>query len=199
MNPSLVAPASNSEFDVRVRQAIRSARNSLPQLAVLVFSLDRCTATTKCNEKDLARFQNAVLMRLRGGLRETDSVALLSNGHFGVLLQSVQGAQDLDLIINRLLGRLDEDQQDTLINMDAPRHTRVRRILAGPFAARSSRTVESSARTPSPVPAAAMTASNSERAATGRRRAMFDYGHERVLRKPLPSFHPGERIAAWKL
>jgi EAL domain-containing protein (putative c-di-GMP-specific phosphodiesterase class I)/GGDEF domain-containing protein len=108
MNPSLVAPASNSEFDVRVRQAIRSARNSLPQLAVLVFSLDRCTATAKCNEKDLARFQNAVLMRLRGGLRETDSVALLSNGHFGVLLQSVQGAQDLDLIINRLLGRLDE-------------------------------------------------------------------------------------------
>jgi cytochrome P450 len=28
------------------------------------------------------------------------------------------------------------DQQDTLINMDAPRHTKLRRILAGPFAAR---------------------------------------------------------------
>jgi EAL domain-containing protein (putative c-di-GMP-specific phosphodiesterase class I) len=47
-------------------------------------------------------------MRLRSGLRESDALAWLANGHLAVLLQNVQGPQDLDLIINRLLGRLNE-------------------------------------------------------------------------------------------
>jgi EAL domain-containing protein (putative c-di-GMP-specific phosphodiesterase class I)/GGDEF domain-containing protein len=103
-----VSNASKSEFEVRVRQAIRSAKNSLPQVAVLVFSFENSTPYLTLNDKDLMAFQNAVLMRLRSGLRESDSVALLGNGHLGVLLQSVQGPQDLDLVINRVLGRLDE-------------------------------------------------------------------------------------------
>ena len=103
-----VSNASKSEFEVRVRQAIRSAKNSLPQVAVLVFSFENSTLYLTLNDKDLMAFQNAVLMRLRSGLRESDSVALLGNGHLGVLLQSVQGPQDLDLVINRVLGRLDE-------------------------------------------------------------------------------------------
>ena len=45
-------------------------------------------------------------MRLRGALRDSDTVALLSDDQVGVLLQSVQGPQDLDLVVNRLLGRL---------------------------------------------------------------------------------------------
>jgi EAL domain-containing protein (putative c-di-GMP-specific phosphodiesterase class I)/GGDEF domain-containing protein len=101
----------NSEFEVRVRQAIRLARNSLPQVAVLVFSFDDSTDRLLLSDKDLAAFRSAVLMRLRSALRESDSVALLSNGHFGVLLQSVQGPQDLDLVISRLIARLDEPVQ----------------------------------------------------------------------------------------
>lgn len=103
-----VSNPNKSEFEVRVRQAIRSAKNSLPQVAVLVFSFENSTAFLALNDKDVVAFQNAVLMRLRSGLRESDSVALLGNGHLGVLLQSVQGPQDLDLVINRVMGRLDE-------------------------------------------------------------------------------------------
>jgi EAL domain-containing protein (putative c-di-GMP-specific phosphodiesterase class I)/GGDEF domain-containing protein len=116
MNNNLVTNPNNSEFEVRVRQAIRSAKNSLPQVAVLVFSFDNATNGLSLADKDLHTFQNAVLLRLKSGLRESDSVALLGNGHLGVLLQSVQGPQDLDLITNRLLGRLDDPAQ---IN-DAP-------------------------------------------------------------------------------
>jgi len=105
-NPASIA--SNSEFELRVRQAIRSARNSLPQVAVLVFSFESSTEGLAPDEKVMTAFNNAVMMRLRSGLRESDSVALLSNGHIGVLLQSVQGPQDLDLVLNRLLARLDE-------------------------------------------------------------------------------------------
>ena len=109
-----IESASNSEFEVRVRQAIRSAKNSLPQVAVLVCSFEN--STNGLNDRDLASFQSSVLMRLRSGLRESDSVAVLNNGHLGVLLQSVQGPQDLDLVTNRLLARLDDAIQ---IN-DAP-------------------------------------------------------------------------------
>src|SRR6185503_1868198 len=112
MSSASPAPsANNSEFAVRVRQAIRSAKNSLPQVAVLVFSFDSTINRLCLHGNELLGFQNRVLMRLRRGLRESDSVALLDSGHAGVLLQAVQGPQDLDLVINRLLARLDEPLQ----------------------------------------------------------------------------------------
>lgn len=108
METKQVSTASSSEFELRVRQAIRSAKNSFPQVAVLIFAFENSTQGLSRNCRVTAAFNNAVIMRLRGGLRESDSVALLNNGHIGVLLQSVQGPQDLDLVLNRLLGRLDE-------------------------------------------------------------------------------------------
>ena len=111
MENSPIESAGNSEFEVRVRQAIRSAKNSLPQVAVLVFSFESSTGALSLCDGDLLGFQNTVLMRLRSGLRESDSVAVLSNGHLAVLLQSVQGPQDLDLVTNRLLARLDDALQ----------------------------------------------------------------------------------------
>jgi EAL domain-containing protein (putative c-di-GMP-specific phosphodiesterase class I)/GGDEF domain-containing protein len=111
MNNNPVSSSGNAEFEVRVRQAIRSAKNSLPQVAVLVLSIDKAVSSLNLSDKDLMAVQNSVLMRLKGGLRESDSVALLGSGHLAVLLQSVQGPQDLDLIINRLLSRLDEPVQ----------------------------------------------------------------------------------------
>ena len=102
---------SNAEFAVRVRQAIRSAKNSVPQVAVLVFSFESSLEALTLSDRDLLGIQSAVLMRLKGGLRESDSVAVLSNGHVGVLLQSVQGHQDLDLISRRLLARLEDPLQ----------------------------------------------------------------------------------------
>ena len=111
MSKNPIFGAGNSEFEVRVRRAIRSVKNSLPQVAVLVFSLESSTKSPSPDDKGLKAFHNAVLMRLRSGLRESDSVALLGNGHLAVLLQTVQGPQDLDLIITRLLARLEKPVQ----------------------------------------------------------------------------------------
>ena len=105
---SPAANVSTSEFEIRVRQAIRSAKNSLPQLALLVVSFANNTERACFDAKETLAFQNAVLMRLKSGLRESDAVALLANGEYGVLLHSVQGPQDLELVVSRLLGRLDE-------------------------------------------------------------------------------------------
>ena len=100
-----------AEFEVRVRQAIRSARNNLPQVAVLVFSFDKTIDSALVQGSDSSLLFNTILMRLKSGLRESDSVASMDNGHIAVLLQSVQGPQDLNLVISRLLSRLDEPVQ----------------------------------------------------------------------------------------
>jgi EAL domain-containing protein (putative c-di-GMP-specific phosphodiesterase class I)/GGDEF domain-containing protein len=111
MSTTSSSDARNAEFEIRVRQAIRSARNNLPQVAVLIVSFDKSSNGTLLSESHLPAFQSSVLMRLRSGLRETDSVARLDNGHLAVLLQAVQGPQDLDLVISRLLSRLDDPVQ----------------------------------------------------------------------------------------
>ena len=111
MQTSPVAGSRNTEFEVRVRQAIRLAKNNLPQVAVLVFSFEKTVNSSLLDDANLPIFYNSILMRLKAGLRESDSVASLDNDHLAVLLQSVQGPQDLDLVINRLLSRLDDPVQ----------------------------------------------------------------------------------------
>lgn len=106
-----ISSANNSEFELRVRQAILSAKHSVPQIAVVLFAFDTGVNGSNASELNLAAIQNSISMRLRGGLRDSDTVALLGGGQMGVLLQSVQGPQDLDLVVNRLLTGLAEPIQ----------------------------------------------------------------------------------------
>ncbi len=99
------AAAGNTEFELRLRQALLSAKHTIPQVAVLLFAFDQL-AQQNCSDQIRAGLQNSILIRIRGALRDSDTVGLLANGNIGVLLQSVQGPQDLDLVINRLLTRL---------------------------------------------------------------------------------------------
>jgi len=105
MDNSSASASGNAEFELRVRQALLSAKHSIPQLAVLLFAFKQ---SFNCNNSRQTALNNSVLIRLRGGLRDSDTVSLLSNGHIGILLQSVQGPRDLDLVISRLLTRLAE-------------------------------------------------------------------------------------------
>jgi EAL domain-containing protein (putative c-di-GMP-specific phosphodiesterase class I)/GGDEF domain-containing protein len=111
MNSNPSSAASNSEFELRARQAILSAKHSIPQVAVLLFAFDTVKHGLYAGDTSSTAFYNSVSMRLRGGLRDSDMVSLLSSGHIGVLLQSVQGPQDLELVTNRLLNRLEEPVQ----------------------------------------------------------------------------------------
>jgi EAL domain-containing protein (putative c-di-GMP-specific phosphodiesterase class I)/GGDEF domain-containing protein len=107
MDNSSASASGNAEFELRVRQALLSAKHSIPQIAVVLFAFKQPFNCNTPGQQTIA-LHNSILIRLRDGLRESDTVALLSSGHIGVLLQSVQGAQDLDLVINRLLTRLAE-------------------------------------------------------------------------------------------
>lgn len=102
---------SDSEFALQVRQAILSAKHTIPKVAILLFSFDHDSNPLTLHTNQSATFRNSVSMRLRSALRDSDSIAILSSGQVGVLLQSVTGPQDLERVINRLLLRLAEPFQ----------------------------------------------------------------------------------------
>jgi EAL domain-containing protein (putative c-di-GMP-specific phosphodiesterase class I)/GGDEF domain-containing protein len=103
---SVISSNGNTEFELRLRQALLSAKHTMPQVAVVLFAFDHSTSGPA--DAIANSLNNSVLMRLRGGLRDSDTVGLLNSGHIGVLLQSVQGPQDLELVTNRLLTRLED-------------------------------------------------------------------------------------------
>jgi EAL domain-containing protein (putative c-di-GMP-specific phosphodiesterase class I)/GGDEF domain-containing protein len=110
MSHNAVSTSGNAEFELRIRQALLSAKHTVPQVAVLLFAFNHSNTSDNLDPAGNA-LNNSALMRLRGGLRDSDTVTLLNSGHIGVLLQSVQGPQDLDLVINRLLARLEDPVQ----------------------------------------------------------------------------------------
>jgi EAL domain-containing protein (putative c-di-GMP-specific phosphodiesterase class I) len=119
-NPA--SAASNSEFELRARQAILSAKHSIPQVAILLFAFDTARQGLHRGDVHFSAFYNSISMRLRGGLRDSDVVSILSSGHIGILVQSVQGLQDLELVTNRLLTRLEDPLQiDNLTFTTEPR------------------------------------------------------------------------------
>src|SRR5215510_6235827 len=107
MHESSTAEASNAEFELRVQQAIQSAMYSTSQVAVLLIALD-ASINSKTSNSAVSKMTNAVLLRLRGGLRDSDTVAQLEHGQIGILLRSVQSPKDINLVMDRLVAQLAE-------------------------------------------------------------------------------------------
>jgi len=105
------AALSDSEFALQVRQALLSAKHTIPKVAVLLFALDNDSNASVQASESSTGIHNSMCMRLRNALRDADTVAVLSSGQVGVLLQSVSGPQDLERVINRLLLRIAEPIQ----------------------------------------------------------------------------------------
>jgi EAL domain-containing protein (putative c-di-GMP-specific phosphodiesterase class I)/GGDEF domain-containing protein len=108
MSPTSNAGTGSAEFELRVQQAIQSAMYSTSQVAVLLIELE---TLIKGQSQEFATSkvgQNSILVRLRGSLRETDTVAALDYGQIGVLLRSVQSPKDINLVAGRLVAQLAE-------------------------------------------------------------------------------------------
>ena len=108
VNPSSKAAPASAEFQLRVQQAIQLAMYSTSQVAVLLIELETPINDQTDNPATSAGIQNSILVRLRGGLRETDTVAVLDHGQIGVLLRSVQSPRDINLVASRLTAQLAE-------------------------------------------------------------------------------------------
>jgi EAL domain-containing protein (putative c-di-GMP-specific phosphodiesterase class I) len=108
MNPWSTTAASSAEFELRVQQAIQSAMYSTSQVVVLLIQVDTPANGRSGESAPSAALQNSVLVRLRGGVRESDTVTLLGDGKIGVLLRSVQSPKDVNLVVGRLIAQLAE-------------------------------------------------------------------------------------------
>src|SRR5262245_598795 len=103
MSESTTPGASNAEFELRVQQAIQSAMYTTSQVVVVLIDLE-----SSLSSQSNRTVQNSILVRLRGRVRESDTVTLLDQGQIGVLLRSVQSPKDINLIVTRLVGQLAE-------------------------------------------------------------------------------------------
>ena len=108
MSQTSTSGAGSAEFELAVQQAIQSAMYSTTQVAVLLIELERSINGPSHDSGTSTAAQNSILIRLRGGLRETDTVAVLDHGQIGVLLRSVQSPRDINLVAGRLVAQLAE-------------------------------------------------------------------------------------------
>ena len=108
MTPTTTTGVGNAEFELRVQQAIQSAMYSTSQVAVLLIDLETSTNGQPHESRTSTVTQNSMLVRLRGNLRETDTVAMLDHEQIGVLLRSVQSPKDINLVVGRLMPQLAE-------------------------------------------------------------------------------------------
>lgn len=78
-------------------------------LAVLSLALGRCPSTiTAMGHDGCDELLRCVAMRLRGSLRETDALAVLQKGEFGILLMKAESERDLLPVITKLLDCISE-------------------------------------------------------------------------------------------
>jgi len=108
MNSNFACSAFDAEFHLRTRQALLASQHSTHQVALMQISLeDHANRLVPIAEAESA-IHNAILMRLRNDLRESDTVMALASGRIGVLLASVTGRDDIDRVIKRLMTVLKE-------------------------------------------------------------------------------------------
>ncbi len=93
----------------RLGQQLAVATREEQGLTLLVLAMNRCPCTVSINGEDICdTLLRAVAMRLKESLRQTDTLAVLQPGEFGILLPKAAGERELLPIIAKLLECLNE-------------------------------------------------------------------------------------------
>jgi EAL domain-containing protein (putative c-di-GMP-specific phosphodiesterase class I)/GGDEF domain-containing protein len=112
MNVTPDSLGTNAEFELQLQQAIQSAMYSTSQVAVLLIEFDGIIDQSSPDPKVVAAHKSPVLLRLRGSVRESDTVSSLDGGRIGVILRSIQSPKDINQVVNRLLSQISEPMGD---------------------------------------------------------------------------------------
>jgi len=109
MNYETRPPTStDAEFRLRVRQAILVAQSSARQFGLLLIDCPGTTEDTVHSDDASRHFENYLFMQVRNSLRDSDTIMHLSDHVLGVLLPFVTSTEDVELVIWRILGKIDE-------------------------------------------------------------------------------------------
>ena len=93
----------------RLQQLLAIAGREQQGLAVLFLALGRCPGSLNALKHDgCDELLRCVTVRLRSALRETDTLAVLQQGEFGILLPKAGSERELLPVVNKLLGCIHE-------------------------------------------------------------------------------------------
>ena len=95
----------HAEFHLRVRQAILVAQTGARQFGLLLI---QCPTYINDPYDGDREFQKSLFMQIRNSLRDSDTIIDLSDCLVGVLLPFVRSPEDVELVIWRILGKLEE-------------------------------------------------------------------------------------------
>ena len=98
----------HAEFHLRMRQAILVAQTGSRQFGLLLVQCPPANDDTLHPYDGDREFQNSLFMRIRNSLRDSDTIIHLSDRLVGVLLPFVRSTEDVELVIWRILGKLEE-------------------------------------------------------------------------------------------
>lgn len=104
----LPTSSSDAEFHLRVRQAILVAQTSARQFGLLLIQCPPGTGDALNNDDSNREFENSLFMQIRNSLRDSDTIMHFSDRLLGVLLPFVRSTEDIELVIWRILGKIEE-------------------------------------------------------------------------------------------
>src|SRR6185295_7689875 len=111
---TLPASSSDAEFHLRVRQAILVAQTSARQIGLLLIHCHGTSDNLAQLGDGSIEFENSLFMQIRNSLRDSDTIMHLSDHVVGVLLPFVQSTEDVELVIWRMLGKIEAAFRDEM-------------------------------------------------------------------------------------
>lgn len=104
----LPTSSCDAEFHLRVRQAILVAQTGARHFGLLLIQCPAAIDGTLHPDDGDREFQNSLFMQIRNSLRDSDTIIHLSDRLVGVLLPFVRSTEDVELVIWRILGKLEK-------------------------------------------------------------------------------------------
>ena len=108
MNQAVSDLAGNTLFELRVRQAILAAQHGVKQVGLLLIAIDSPENFVSQNFDLVQEFSETIWIRLRTVLRDSDTIVRMDGGELAVLLPSVAGPEDVVIVAQKVLSKLEE-------------------------------------------------------------------------------------------
>ena len=118
MSQHITDLSGDAMFQLRVRQAILAARHSIKQVGLLLVGFDQVDNPLVNFPDFLTSLSEKVWLRLRSALRDSDTIVRMDSGEMAVLLPSVNGPDDVVLVANKILNKLEEPLLVEELNVD---------------------------------------------------------------------------------
>jgi diguanylate cyclase len=110
MNQGVTDLSGNTLFELRVRQAIMAAQHGVKQVGLLLIDVGDFNPSTIQESEFTKEFIEKIWIRLRGVLRDSDTIVRMDGGELAVLLPSVAGPEDVIFVARKVLNKLEDPQ-----------------------------------------------------------------------------------------